>query len=333
MSDNYNFLLGSVGRRATLLQYIKKEWEDFGLIGGIDIYNDAPGLQFVDMARIVPPVKDVSYTECVLSLCKEWNIKCITSLLDVETVAMSSFYDKLYDNGILPLLPDHESACICFDKLKFYNYLKTNDIPTIPTYTVNRALSMIENKELSFPVFIKPRTGAGSVEARKVTDMEGLIYFAGHTDSELIVQPYIEGDNCNANIYVDSYSDKIVSVFMKKIKEMRIGGPSKTISFFSPSLLPLFDRLNDIFSFHGTIDVDFFIMKDGSYLITEINPRFGGSYLHAHESGINFPRLIKNNLLGKINERRIGDYPVDTVMSMYDSVTVNPLSQLPRKGV
>lgn len=163
MKNNTNFLLGSVGRRATLLQYIKNEWNGFGKLGGVDIYADAPGLGFVDMARTIPPVKSDSYIDCILNLCSEWNIGCVTSLLDVETVAMSGIYETLLERNILPLLPSHESACICLDKLRFHNWLELHGLPSIPTYTPEKAFSKLENKELLFPVFIKPRTGAGSV--------------------------------------------------------------------------------------------------------------------------------------------------------------------------
>lgn len=329
MKNNTNFLLGSVGRRATLLQYIKNEWNGFGKLGGVDIYADAPGLGFVDMARTIPPVKSDSYIDCILDLCSEWNIGCVTSLLDVETVAMSGIYETLLERNVLPLLPSHESACICLDKLRFHNWLELHGLPSIPTYTPESAFSKLENKELLFPVFIKPRTGAGSVDSRRVDDVEGLVYFTSHSKSEMVVQPFIEGEDCNADAYTDCCSGELVSVFMKRKRETRIGGASKTISYFDPSLIELIEKLNEVFSFNGPVDMDFFRLPDGNYLVTEINPRFGGSYLHAHACGLNFPALIRNNLKGHINPRDIGDYPVDVVMSMYDSIMVKGLSELP----
>lgn len=43
--------------------------------------------------------------------------------------------------------------------------------------------------------------------------------------------------------------------------------------------------------------MDFFI-KNGEYFLSEINPRFGGAYLHAYGAGVDFVKLILNNMHG-----------------------------------
>ncbi|MEH7354531.1 carbamoylphosphate synthase large subunit, partial [Neobacillus drentensis] len=54
------------------------------------------------------------------------------------------------------------------------------------------------------------------------------------------------------------------------------------------------------------------------YVISEINPRFGGGYLHAHESGQGFIKNIINNLNGKPNVNNENDYSEGTMMVKYD---------------
>ena len=71
--------------------------------------------------------------------------------------------------------------------------------------------------------------------------------------------------------------------------------------------------------FMGQIDIDIF-EKDGVYYFSEVNPRFGGGYPHAYACGADHMTLIKNNLFGKINERKIGDYAVDKVMMKYNEI-------------
>jgi len=75
------------------------------------------------------------------------------------------------------------------------------------------------------------------------------------------------------------------------------------------------------FKFNGPIDMDFFY-RDGEYYLSEINPRFGGAYLHAYGCGVNFIKLILNNLNGIENECEIGDYESNVLMMMYDSVVI-----------
>ncbi|NLN72574.1 MAG: carbamoyl phosphate synthase, partial [Thermoplasmatales archaeon] len=56
--------------------------------------------------------------------------------------------------------------------------------------------------------------------------------------------------------------------------------------------------------------------------LSEINPRFGGAYLHAYGAGVDFIKLIENNANGIENEPVFGDYEDDVVMMMYDSVVI-----------
>lgn len=67
--------------------------------------------------------------------------------------------------------------------------------------------------------------------------------------------------------------------------------------------------------------MDFFY-RDGQYYLSEVNPRFGGAYLHAYGAGVDFIKLIENNLKGEVNSPRFGDYEENIVMMMYDSVVI-----------
>jgi carbamoyl-phosphate synthase large subunit len=53
-----------------------------------------------------------------------------------------------------------------------------------------------------------------------------------------------------------------------------------------------------------------------------VNPRFGGGYPHAYESGVNHMKLIVNNLRGISNERSIGAYQEGICMMKYNELRV-----------
>lgn len=67
------------------------------------------------------------------------------------------------------------------------------------------------------------------------------------------------------------------------------------------------------------IDLDVFQLNN-QYYISEVNPRFGGGYLHAHEAGVNFARMIIQNLQGHTNTASVGDYLENTYMMKYNEV-------------
>ena len=61
---------------------------------------------------------------------------------------------------------------------------------------------------------------------------------------------------------------------------------------------------------------------NGEYYISEVNPRFGGGYPHAYESGVDHMKLIVNNLNGKANERSIGKYDDGVYMMKYNELMI-----------
>ena len=63
-------------------------------------------------------------------------------------------------------------------------------------------------------------------------------------------------------------------------------------------------------------------------IISEINPRFGGAYLHAYGAGVDFPKMIDNNIKGIENQDETGSYEEEVVMMMYDSVVIRSLQEL-----
>ena len=73
--------------------------------------------------------------------------------------------------------------------------------------------------------------------------------------------------------------------------------------------------------------MDFFC-KDGKYYLSEINPRFGGAYLHAYGAGVDFVKMIENNVKGKENSNSVGSYEENVVMMMYDSVVIKSAADL-----
>lgn len=203
--------------------------------------------------------------------------------------------------GIEVLAPYTETAELCFDKFKMYQYLTAHGVPTPDTWgDYASAMAAVESGSLAFPVFVKPRTGSGSVGARKVQNAETLKALC-EADPSLIIQRLMTGD-LDADVYIDTISHKAVSAFSKRKLETKIGGASKTISFKDEKLFAFIREITELLKFNGPVDMDFFY-QDGTYYLSEVNPRFGGAYLHAYGAGVDFIKLIKNNLDGIENRR------------------------------
>ncbi len=316
-----NYLMCSVGRRGELLKDFRKSIPTGSKLVATDNSKFAPALYLADVQYIVPKISDVGYIDVLLDICKKENIKAITTFIDPEIALLAKNRNKFSELGVEVLAPFEHTADLCFDKYKMFKHLKANEIRTVLTWgSIKEFDCALKDGEVSFPVFVKPRTGSGSVGARKISTYEEL-KVAVESDPSLIIQELMACEDLDADVYIDTISHKAVSAFSKRKIETRIGGASKTISFKDQKLFDFIQKAVSVLDFNGPVDMDFFY-RDGEYYLSEVNPRFGGAYLHAYGAGVDFIKLIENNLNGIENKPCFGDYEEGVVMMMYDSVVI-----------
>ena len=214
-----NLLFCSVGRRGELIKDFKNSMKD-------DVYIVATDKQY-----IVPLITDNEYIPILLDICRKEKINAITTLIDPEIEILAKNRELFQELGVEVLAPYLETAQLCFDKYKMFEYLKQHGINTVNTYSnINDFEKDYTKKIIDFPVFVKPRTGSGSVGAKKINDINELKLYCAEDDN-LIIQEYMDGQDLDADVYVDTISHKPVSIFTKKKIETKIGGANKTISF------------------------------------------------------------------------------------------------------
>ena len=321
-----NILFCSAGRRVELLKDFRASMDETDRMIAADLSNLAPSLYVADAYYLVPRIDDPAYIDTILDICRKERINAITTLIDPEIGLLARERARFEAIGVEVLAPYAETAELCFDKFKMYQFLKAHDIPTPETWEdYTSAMAATQDGSLEFPVFVKPRTGSGSVGAQKVLDAKSLKNLC-EVDPSLIIQRLMDGGDLDADVYIDTISHKAVSAFSKRKLESKIGGASKTISFKDEKLFAFIREIVDLLKFNGPVDMDFFY-QDGTYYLSEINPRFGGAYLHAYGAGVDFIKLIKNNLDGIENEPVFGGYEDDIVMMMYDSVVITKIEE------
>ena len=325
---NKNILFCSVGRRAKLLMNFRDSMEGCGKLIATDMSPVAPALFYADETYLVPRITDPNYYHIVVDICQKSQVKAITTLIDPEIEILAKHRDDLIQRGILPLCPADWTAHLCFDKYEMFKYLLSKGVRTVLTYNTLESFKVgIANGEISFPVFMKPISGSGSIGIGKCDNMQEVEEKWYDGKFTYIIQELMTGGDCDADVYVDCFSHKPVSVFSKKKIESRIGGASKTISYKDDKLFSFVEEVCSVLELNGPCDMDFFI-KDGEYYLSEINPRFGGAYLHAYGAGVDFIKLILNNIDGKENHSIIGQYDEDIIMMMYDDVVIKRKSDL-----
>lgn len=319
-----NVLFCSAGRRVKLIKDFRESLgaESKLIVAEKSIYS--PARYVADKSYTVPSIKEKNYIDELLKICESEKINLILTLIDPEIELLSKNRKEFEKRGVLVITPDEKTAELCFDKYKMYQYLTQNGIKTPLTYgNIQDFKEALEKNEINFPVFVKPRTGSGSVGARKIANLVELENLC-ESDNSLIIQEYMDGIDLDADVYIDTISHKPVSIFSKKKISTTIGGANKTISFKDQKLFDFIKKIIPLFVFYGAIDMDFFYKND-EYYLSEINPRFGGAYLHAYGSGVDFIKLIQNNLNGIENKEVIGEYKENIVMMMYDDVIIKEI--------
>ena len=322
-----NYLLCSVGRRGELLKNIRQTVGPASVLVATDNSPYAPALYMADKQYIVPKITAPDYVERLLSICKKENISAVTTFIDPEIELLSHHRNAFEAIGVEVLAPYEATAQLCFDKYKMFCFLREQGIPTVQTWeSCAEFVKDYQAGRVSFPVFVKPRTGSGSVGARKILTYEDLER-STRAEPGLIIQELMDCPDIDADVYVDTISHQAVAAFSKKKLETRVGGASKTVSFKDPMLFECIRKIVSRMKFNGPVDMDFFY-RDGTYYLSEVNPRFGGAYLHAYGAGVDFIKMIENNLRGIQNEPSFGDYEEGIVMMMYDSVVIIRESEL-----
>lgn len=316
-----NILILSAGTRNKIVQYFKREIKNNGKVVATDMSELAPAIYEADKFYIVPPMNDPMYIEKILEICQKEKIDALFTLIDPEISLIAQNKEKFLNIGAIPLVSDYEKVELAFDKFKMYTFLKENGFKTAKSYIdKNKFYQDLDKGNIKFPVFIKPVKGSASINISKVNSKEEVDLLFSLYDN-LIIQEFLDGQEIGADVYIDPISKKVVSIFTKEKIKMRAGETDKARSFKNDELFDLICKLVEKIGYEYMIDMDIFEIN-GEYYISEINPRFGGGYPHAYESGVNFVKLLINSVNKIENKNQIGDYSENIYMMKYNEVKI-----------
>ena len=316
-----NILILAAGTRNKIVQYFKKAVGDEGTIVATDANRLGPAIYDADKYYIVPAITEPGYIDYILEICSNEKIDGVLSLIDPELSLLAQNKEKFGEIGTTVIGSSYELCEMSLDKMKMYHWLRQHGYNCARSWMeINDFRESIEDGEVNFPVFVKPYRGSASISISKVYDMETVELLFAHED-DLMIQEFLNGQEIGADVYIDMISGEVVSIFTKKKIKMRAGETDKAVSFKDPKLFALIEKFVLEAGYQGQIDIDIFEI-DGKYYISEVNPRFGGGYPHAYESGCDHMSLIINNLNGDTNKRQIGSYDEGLYMMKYNEVKI-----------
>ena len=317
--NKMNILIASCGTRNKIVQYFKKALDGTGRVIATDCSPNAPALYEADAHYIVPRITEEGYLEVLYEICRKENISGVLSLIDPELSLLSLHEADFAALGVTVIGSSYQLCERTLNKWEMYQWLKAHGYACARSYMdIDAFLADAAKGVLSYPVFVKPAKGSASIAISKADDEETVRLLLSHGE-EMMIQEFLDGQEIGADCYIDIISGEVVSIFTKKKLVMRAGETDKAVSFKDERLFALIERFAAEAGFRGQIDIDIFEI-DGTYYISEVNPRFGGGYPHAYECGVDHTKLICNNLLGKANEKITGQYEDGLIMMKYNEI-------------
>ena len=316
-----NILIASCGTRNKVVQYFKKALNGQGRVVATDCSENAPALYDADVHYIVPRITAENYMDVIYDICRKEQITGVLSLIDPELSLLAAHEKELRELGVTVIGSSYELCERSLNKWEMYKWLTANGYHTQKSYIdLDTFLADVKAGRISYPVFVKPAKGSASIAISRAEDEETVRLLMSHGE-DMMIQEYLTGQEIGADCYIDLVSGRTVSIFTKEKIVMRAGETDKGRSFKDPKLFELITKFIGESGFRGQIDIDTFD-QNGTYYISEVNPRFGGGYPHAYECGVDHMTLIRNNLEGRENPVHIGDYEEGLIMMKYNEIMI-----------
>ncbi|PWF26911.1 ATP-grasp domain-containing protein [Ancrocorticia populi] len=317
-----NVLILSAGTRCKLVEYMKDVAGD-SLVITTDCSDLAPALYVADRYYVVPRVDAPGYMETILDICQREQVAVCFSLIDPELPLLAANQHRFEEIGTKVMISPPEAVARAFDKWQMHKFCVQHAIPTVRSWIDPEPVrAALASGDLSFPLYAKPRTGSASKDNFQIESLSELHNVAERYPG-ILIQEFQSGEPLDVDVYVDMVSGEVVSLFAKEKLRMREGTADKAISVLDKDLEQFVITFCEVAGFRGAIDIDLFRTERG-FAVLEVNPRFGGVYPHAHECGLNFPKLLLNNVSGASNRADIGTYEAGWIMMTYEDIVSIP---------
>jgi len=310
-----NILITSAGRRVELVNSFKIESGKLDRKLKVFCTDLNPELssacQVADLYFRAPKVTSEEYVSFLKHICFENSITLIVPTIDTELLILSEHRVEFLSLGINIVISDSPLIEACRNKNYTAELLKMIDIESPVIYNP---------KNIKYPCFVKPYDGSSSLgtfvlEGQSMLT-EAILKNPKHMFMELVPKSY---DEFTVDIYFDK-SGNLKSLVPRLRIETRAGEVSKGLTSKSGVYDYLLDKLSNLKGARGCITLQLFVnLKERSFKVFDINPRFGGGYPLTYAAGANFPKMLIQEYILEEGLDFIDDWEGNLLMLRYDS--------------
>lgn len=294
--DQYNILILSAGKRVELIELFQEAAQELGIQSNIiagDCSEYAPAIYFADKKYILPKIKEPSYIDEIIKICKQENVKLVVPTIDTDLMLLSEEKSRIFDeSGATVLISDLSVVSICRDKIKTQDFFENNGFLVPKLHDINK----VNIDSLKYPLFMKPKSGSSSISAFKVNSAKELKLFLNIVPNPML-QDYMTGEEYTVDVFLD-FNSNVITIVPRLRMEVRSGEISKGKIVKDYEIIENIKSLMNKLKLIGHITIQLMKTKKGIEYI-EINPRFGGGAPMSIRSGANSCKNLYSLLMKK----------------------------------
>src|SRR5436190_91608 len=275
-----------------------------------DVDPLSPTVHIADAAFRVPLSTDPAYLDAIVEVCRTERIGLLVPTIDEELPifgAAASMFERL---GVRVASSSERTAHICNDKFALCEHLRACGIPAARSW-----LPASLPASPSMPLFIKPRSARGSVNAFQIRSLRELEFFLDYV-KDPIVQELLEGPEFTIDVLC-GFDGVPRAVVPRERCVIRAGVSDKGRTVDDPALVRLARECVAALDFVGAINIQCRVVN-GTPTVFEINPRFSGGISLTIASGADFPRLLVDLARGREPGPGLASFRADLWMTNFE---------------
>jgi carbamoyl-phosphate synthase large subunit len=315
-----NILVTAASRRVALIRSFGQALKRLGLKGKVittDLNNLSPGLYFGTNHYIVPLTTDPEYIPIIKSICYREGIHLLIPTIDDELPLFGRHREDFNGMGIRVAVSSERTGLICNDKHATAHFLMERGVPFARTWLPDE----LDPEKLQYPIFLKPRTGRGSVGAFKIRNEHQLEFFLEYVQDP-VVQEFLEGREFTLDLLAD-FRGNVISVVPRERIIIRSGVSDRGQTCNHPGMIQLAVRTAKALDIRGPANIQVKLHNDVA-TIFEVNPRFSGGIPLTIAAGADFPGWLIEMSCGRNPVPCIGQFSDGLIMACYEEALFLP---------
>jgi carbamoyl-phosphate synthase large subunit len=255
-------------------------------------------------------VDDPGYVSQLAQLVAEHGAELVVPLTDLDQVILAESRDEL---KAAVLLPPAKVVKQMGDKYLAHETFEGLGVPSPPSWLPENLPA-----DLDFPVLVKAREGFGSRHIYWAHDREELDFHVARTPVPSFVQACCQGEEFSIDVFCD-FEGHCLNSIPRTMIESKGGESIKGMTIKDPELIDHGKRVAEALPIWGPANIQCFREPDGSLLVTDVNPRFGGAFPLPLAAGSRYPELALALAGGEHPEPTVGDFRDGVVMTRFCS--------------